>query len=256
MPVLHDSAGGLRWITVIEEHGTRYLYLDGCEEGAMAVDSEAPVFHYLWFHKLSYLIEQPLRRALVLGAGAFTAAKCLALDHPGAVVDAVDEEPELAAIARRFFRLDQPAFNRIRFHPVLAEEFLTKESGPYEFIFDDLFDGYDHVPVAGRGLGHVQRLRSLIPNGVCVKNLIWSPRSADSRAACAEAVEAFRQVFSEHAVLTLGDRSGGHTVLALGLTTSHPFDWDVARRALSAAGIPEQVLENASPGGAGDHANP
>jgi hypothetical protein len=74
----------------------------------MALDSELPVFHYLWFHKLRHLIGLPLRRALVLGAGAFTAAKCLAIDYPDAVIDAVDEEPELEAIARRFFRLDQP----------------------------------------------------------------------------------------------------------------------------------------------------
>ncbi len=256
MPVLHDAAGGLRWITVSEENGTRYLYLDGCEEGAMAVDTEAPVFHYLWFHKLSHLIGRPLRRALVLGAGAFTAAKCLALDHPGAVVDAVDEEPELAAIARKFFRLDRPAFNRIQFHPALAEDFLAREAGPYEFIFDDLFDGFQHVPVAGRGAGYVERLRSILPDGVCVKNLIWSPRSADSRAACAEAIEAFRQVFPQHAVLTLGNRSSGHNVLALGLTTSRGFDWDVARSSLSAAGVPEQVLENVSPSGAADHDSP
>ncbi len=174
----------LRWITVTQENGTRYLYLDGCEEGAMALDSEAPVFHYLWFHKLSHLIGLPLRRALVLGAGAFTAAKCLAIDYPDAVIDAVDEEPELEAIARRFFRLDQPQFGRIRFHPVPAEEFLAGPAGPYEFIFDDLFDGDQHVPIAGRGEDHVARLRSVLANGVCVKNLIWSPRSADSRAAC------------------------------------------------------------------------
>jgi spermidine synthase len=256
MHVLHDAAGGLRWITVSEENGNRYLYLDGCEEGAMAVDSEAPVFHYLWFHKLSHLIGRPLERVLVLGAGAFTAAKCLALDHPGALIDAVDEEPELAAVALRFFRLDEPAFNRIRFHAELAEDFLAREPGPYEFIFDDLFDGFQHVPVEVRGTGHVERLRSILPEGVCVKNLIWSPRSADSRAACAEAIDAFRQVFPQHAVLTLGNRSGGHNVLALGLTTSRGFDWDAARPSLSAAGVPEEVLGNVSPSGGGDHDNP
>ena len=99
------------------------------------------------------------------------------------MIDAVDEEPELEAIARSFFRLDQPQFGRIRFHPVPAEEFLAGPAGPYEFIFDDLFDGDQHVPIAGRGEDHVARLRSVLANGVCVKNLIWSPRSADSRAA-------------------------------------------------------------------------
>ena len=46
------------------------------------------------------------------------------------------------------------------------------------------------------------------------------------------------------------------SVLALGLTTSRGFDWDVARSSLSAAGVPEQVLENVSPSGAADHDNP
>jgi spermidine synthase len=256
MPVLHDAAGGLRWITVTEENGTRYIYLDGCEEGAMALDSEAPVFHYLWFHKLSHLIGLPLRRALVLGAGAFTAAKCLAIDYPDAVIDAVDEEPELEAIARRFFRLDQPQFGRIRFHPVPAEQFLAGPAGHYEFIFDDLFDGDQHVPIAGRGEDHVARLRSILANGLCVKNLIWSPRSADSRAACAEAIQAFGRVFPQHRALTLGDPTGGHNVLAIGLTTSREFDWEQARASLLAAGVPDMVLENAAVNGAGDHDNP
>src|SRR5712671_1875233 len=110
MQVLHDDAGQQCWIKVHEGCATRTLELDGCEEGAMRLTSEDPVFHYLWFHKCSRLVARPVTRALVLGAGAFTAAKCLALDHPAAQVDAVDSEPELETIARRFFRLDQAEF--------------------------------------------------------------------------------------------------------------------------------------------------
>ena len=117
MTVLYDAAGQQCWITVTEEFSTRSLLLDGCEEGAMRLDSEEPVFAYLWFHKCSHLAPSPrpllrgergrgeggspIRRALVLGAGAFTAAKCLALDYPQADIDVVDLEPALEPVARR-----------------------------------------------------------------------------------------------------------------------------------------------------------
>src|SRR5947209_3491679 len=112
---LYDAAGKTCWITVTEEYSARTLHLDGCEEGAMRLDSEEPVFAYLWFHKCSHLAKGPVRKALVLGAGAFTAAKCLALDYPAADIDAVDLEADLEQIARKFFRLDQPQFSRVRF---------------------------------------------------------------------------------------------------------------------------------------------
>jgi len=247
MPPLHDAPGGQRWITVSEEHGTRYLYLDGCEAGAMRVASEEPVFHYLWFHKCSQFVQHPVCRALVLGAGAFTAAKCLAIDHPGAVIDAVDEEPELGVIGWKFFDLDQPAYARIEFHGVPAEEFLAGERVEYDFIFDDMFDGYQHVPIAGRGADHFRRLCALLPNGVCVKNVIWSPRSADTRASCAETIAACRAAFSAHTVLTLGDPAAGHNELVIGATASIRFDWPSMRSDLAAAGVPDFVLENTHP---------
>ena len=112
MDVLHDAPGGTCRVTVLESETTRFLELDGCEEGAMDLRSEEPVFHYLWFHRLSVLAGR-VRRALVLGAGAFTATKCLALNHPDADVDAVDVEPTLGEIGRRFFRLDRPEFESV-----------------------------------------------------------------------------------------------------------------------------------------------
>jgi hypothetical protein len=243
MPVLHDAPGGQCWITVTEERATRYLYLGGCEEGAMALGSEEPVFHYLWFHKLSVLALRPLRRILVLGAGAFTAPKCLALDYPHAAIDAVDVEPELAALGRRFFRMDRPAFARVAFHGVPAERFLAAGPGPYGFVFDDLFDGLHHVPVSERGLTHARRLRSVLePGGVCLKNLIWDQRRADTRAACAEAAAAWAAAFSHQVVLALGHPTRGHNRLLVGLTEPGAFDWPTVRRRLAEAGVPEAVV--------------
>jgi spermidine synthase len=243
MRVLHDGPGGMRWITVTEAGPTRYLQLDGCEQGAMDLNSEDPVFHYFWFHKCSTSAPLP-KRVLVLGAGAFTAAKCLARDHPEADVDAVDEEPALEAIARRFFRLDEPAFGRIRFHALAAEDFLAGGPAPYDFIFNDLFDGFQHVPAAARSAQFIHRQRALLTEGgVCLENLIWNPLSADTRAACEETTAAWREAYPTHGVIVLGDPTGGHNRLLLGRTTPPAFDWTDLRSRLARAGVPGTVLE-------------
>src|SRR5262249_62323702 len=137
MSTLLERVGTSCRITVTEEGGVRYLYLDGCEEGAMFVDSEDPVFNYLWFHKTSHLA-RPVRRALVLGAGAFTAAKCLAIDHPRAAIDVIDLEPELLSVGRQFFHLTEPGYARLAFIPLPAELALSRLEVSYDFIFDDL----------------------------------------------------------------------------------------------------------------------
>jgi hypothetical protein len=243
MRVLHDAAGDLCWITVHEDRRIRYLLLDGCEEGAMHLGSADPVFNYLWFHKCSLLVPQPLRRVLVLGAGAFTAPRCLALDHPDADVDTVDEEPQLEQIAHRFFHLDQPVFARIRFFGESAETFLARPNPPYDLIFDDLFDGFQHVPCAGRSEEHVRRLKNaLADGGVCLKNLIWNPLNADTRAACAEVTAAWRARFLCYGLIALGDPGGGHNLILLG-SGSQSLDWPTVRSRLADAGVPEALLQ-------------
>ena len=243
MRILHDGPGGRRWITVTDDGTTRYLWLDGCEEGAMTRDSEEPVFNYLWFHKLSVLAVRAPRRILVLGAGAFTAPKCLALDYPAGAVAAVDEEPELEAIGRRFFRLDQTCFRRIVFHGRPAEAYLGEGPAPCDFLFDDLFDGFQHVPIAARSAEHVRQLwAALAPGGVCVKNLIWNPLAADTRAACTEVRAAWRDTFPAHGAIALGEPPAGHNLILIGTADAQPMNWSSIRPRLAAAGIPEAVL--------------
>lgn len=248
MSLLYSAAGRYSWITVSETGRTRSLHLNGCEEGAMHLVSEAPVFEYLWFHKCSVLAGRPLRRALVLGAGAFTTAKCLALDYPGASIDVVDCEQELEALGRQFFRLDRPEFARIKFRGQPAEDYLQKRHRPYDFVFDDLFDGYQHVPRSCRDQDHFQRLRqSLARGGLCVKNVIWHPFTGEPQISCTDAGAALAEAFPNHAVLALGDPARGHNRLLIGLTSSGPFEWEHVCRSLAHAGVPEKTLNRVHP---------
>jgi spermidine synthase len=266
MATLYDAAGKTCWITVTQEFSTRSLLLDGCEEGAMRLDSDEPVFAYLWFHKCSHLAGAPVGKALVLGAGAGTSAKCLALDYPQADIDAVDLEPDLAMIARKFFRLDQTQFARIRFHGMPAEEFLktvppphpspspaggegrVRGPGSYDFVFDDLFDGFQHVPDSARTPAHLEMLRSVLsPGGICVKNVIWDPFSANSRAACAEVQSHWQKCFPSNLGLALGDPEKGHNFILVGTTAGGALAWPAAKEKLCQAGMPRSVLDGIRP---------
>jgi len=245
MATLYDAAGKTCWITVTQEFSTRSLLLDGCEEGAMRLDSEEPVFAYLSFHKCSHLASVPIRKALVLGAGAGTAAKCLTLDYPQADIDAVDLEPDLEMVARKFFRLDQPEFARVRFHGISAEDFLkTVPSGSYDFIFDDLFDGFQHVPDSARTPAHLDMLRSaLSPGGICVKNVIWDPFSANSRAACAEVRSHWMKCFPSNLGLAMGNPEKGHNFILIGAVAKGTLAWPAAKEKLGQTGIPKSIFD-------------
>jgi spermidine synthase len=249
MATLYDAAGKTCWITVTQEFSTRSLLLDGCEEGAMRLDSEEPVFAYLWFHKCSHLADTPVRKALVLGAGAGTTAKCLALDYPQADVHAVDLEPDLEMIARKFFRLDQVEFARVSFHGIAAEEFLkTVPPASYDFIFDDLFDGFQHVPDSARTPAHLEMLRSaLSPAGICVKNVIWDPFSANSRAACAEVQSHWLKCFPGNLGLAIGNPEKGHNFILIGATVNGSLAWPSAKEKLDQAGMPKAILDGIHP---------
>src|SRR5207244_8823611 len=177
-------------------------------------------------------------------AGAFTAAKCLALDYPQADIDAVDLEPALEPVARKFFRLDQIEFSRIHFHGMLAEEFLkTVSPGAYQFILDDLFDGFQHVPASARNADHLRLLRAaLSPGGICVKNVIWDPRSANARVACSELRAAWELTFPNRLVLAMGNPARGHNVLLLAATAEDALTWPGVKERLASAGLPAEVL--------------
>lgn len=244
MHILHDDLGQHCRITVRDNGDTRTLELDGCEEGAMRLSSEDPVFNYLWFHKCSVLAAAPLRRALVLGAGAFTAAKCLALEHPDAVVDVVDIEPDLETIARRFFRLEQPPYRNIRFHGMAAEQFLGQTRERYDFVFDDLFDGFQHVPWRSRTREHFEQMKQVVSaGGVCIKNVIFNPLAADTRAACDDTLAALRETFPHHAVLALAEPWRGQNKILLGMLRPPPLPWPELPLRLRAAGMPAEIVD-------------
>ena len=152
-------------------------------------------------------------------------------------------------IARKFFHLYKPEFARIHFHGLSAEDFLKAvPPGSYDFIFDDLFDGFQHLPDSARTPAHLDMLRTaLSPVGICAKNVIWDPFSANSRAACAEVQSHWLKCFPSHLGLAMGNPEKGHNLILVGTMASGVLAWPSAKEKLGEAGIPKSLLDEIHP---------
>jgi spermidine synthase len=176
--------------------GVTFLLTDGAAQGAQADEGEHLVYEYNRYYRLERLFADSVRRALFLGGGAYATPECLADDHPGAVVDVVEIDPEIERIARRFFRLDDYE-GRVR--PVVddARRFLAASNERYDLIFGDVFRGKQTVPphLVTREFFELIK-RRLTADGVYMMNVIGALQGPRSRLFVSVAA-TLQDVFGE-----------------------------------------------------------
>jgi spermidine synthase len=115
------------------------------------------------------------RRIAILGNGAGTVARAYGHFFPGTGVDAVEIDPELTELGRRFFGLDNP---RMRTYAEDARPWLRRSAGGYDAIMVDAYrQPYIPFYLATREFFELVRER-LAPGGVVVVN-VGHPEGSD-----------------------------------------------------------------------------
>ena len=156
--------------TTFDDRPARELWLDRSASGVMYRDSDELAYPYTRYHRLTDVFCAHLSRALVLGAGPYSVPKDLLARNPDLVVDVVDIEPELLAVAQRFFALKDDA--RLLNHVADARGFLTRTRERYDLIFMDVFHSITlPVHVTTREYFDLARER-LTPDGIVVSNVV------------------------------------------------------------------------------------
>ncbi len=178
--------------------GVTFLLTDGAAQGAQSDSDERLVYGYTKFYRLERLFCPSLRRAVFLGGGAYSMPQSLADDHPDAVVDVVELDPQIQRIGRRYFRLDD---YKDRVRPVTgdARAFLAASNEQYDLIFGDVFRGRQTVPphLASREFFD-QVNRRLTDDGVYMMNLMGAlegPRSRLFRSMAATLRDVFPELY-------------------------------------------------------------
>jgi len=197
-------------IRVAEDSGTRYMDFDNLRQSAMLLEDPWELrLRYTRFLALALAFQPEPKRVLILGLGGGSFPKRLYRDFPQIVVDAVDIDPEVLAIAKRYFQV--PEDSRLRLHPRDGRRFVQETTEKYGLIFLDAYNS-DTIPFHLTTREFYRELEArLAPGGVVVSNIIGTlrgPQSAFFRAMYRTLAETFPAV---HVVPTYDE--GGAFVL-------------------------------------------
>jgi spermidine synthase len=172
--LLHEQPSMFGTIVVTEdEQGLRTLRFGRSGPRQSVVKPGDPDQLVLQYTRTAFvglaLADQP-RRMLVVGVGGGTLPMFLRKHYPDAAIDAVDIDPNVVDVARRFLGFREDA--TLRAHVVDGRAFIEAVREPYDVIFLDAFSSSE-LP------GHLTTQeflravrRALAPSGVVVGN-IW-----------------------------------------------------------------------------------
>lgn len=174
---LYEKQSPFNSIVVTEnDRGLRTLWFEkgGVRQSvAKPGDPDHLEFSYARTIQVALAFVESPRRVAIIGLGGGTLPVFLHKHYPQARIDAVDIDPVVVDVARRFFgfREDQ----RMRAHVCDGRQFVEKAE-PYDMIYLDAF-GADSIP---RHLATIEFLKSvrkaLSPHGIVVGN-IWDRTS-------------------------------------------------------------------------------
>jgi spermidine synthase len=118
------------------------------------------------------------KRVLVLGLGGGSFPKRLYKDLPSVVVDVADIDPEVIAIAKRYFQVPEDA--RLHLYAMDGRRFVQESKEKYDLVFLDAYNS-DTIPFHLTTREFYQEIKAhLSPGGVVVSNIIGALRGPQS----------------------------------------------------------------------------
>lgn len=219
--VLYEKASAYNTIVVTEEmRGVRILRFgrNGVRQSVVRLgDPDYLVLPYVKVALVGLALSEEPRRFLVVGLGGGTLPMFLRKYYPNATIDAVDIDPEVVNVAKKYFgyRADE----RMNAHIGDGRQFIEKTQQPYDVIFLDAF-GARSIPAHLTTQEFLQAVRRAVaPTGVVVGNL-WG-RSANPLYD--SMVRTYQEVFDE--LLVLDVHNAGNMIL-LALPRKQPLSRD------------------------------
>jgi spermidine synthase len=151
---------------------TRELLIDGMVQGGVSLVDGLSIYEYAYFLEfLPYLLNPEGKTCLVVGLGAGTVP--VWYERMGVRCSVVDIDPEVVAIARRFFGFSVSG----EVHVEDARYFLSKDRSSYDYVVLDVFNG-DTTPahlLSSEALGLVKQ--RMAERSVLAVNIIGNLRN-------------------------------------------------------------------------------
>ena len=239
MAVVYRRRTDYNDVEVTREGDVVTLWSEGVRQTAISTGSPLPLIESSRNMLLALAFSPRPRRALILGLGGGSVVRMLLAAAPDLVIDAVEIDPAMAAVARRHFGL-RPS-SRLRLALGDATDFAMERTGEGEYglVLVDPYLG-DRFATGLTADSALERLRGgLTPEGVLVMNF-FSGQPHTTEPALHSLDQRFRSVFTLSgtesrnilAFATKQPRSGEEVVAAAGeVGAGLPFSFDLARLA-------------------------
>lgn len=132
-------------VYVVDEGRVRALRFDdpdAPDQSVISLDAPKDVaLEYVRVAALSLALSEAPKRVLVIGMGGGTFTRMVRRHLPAARTDAVEIDPVVVEVAKRWFFLEEDA--RTRVHITDGAAFLASARTKYDVIFLDAYDGED-----------------------------------------------------------------------------------------------------------------
>jgi len=180
-------------IRLAEDGTQRYMDFENLRQSAMLLTDPWELrLRYTRFLSLALTLVPEPKRVLILGLGGGSFPKRLYKDLPNVVVDVADIDPEVIAIAKRYFQVPEDA--RLHLYAMDGRRFVQETKEKYDLVFLDAYNS-DTIPFHLTTREFYQEIKAhLSPGGVVVSNIIGAlrgPQSAFFRAMYRTLSEVF-----------------------------------------------------------------
>jgi spermidine synthase len=167
---------------------------------ALAVD-------YTQFYQLAEHFKPDMKSLLMLGGGGYSFPKFALAHYPDVRMEVVEIDPEVTALARRFFAL--PDDQRLKIFHQDARSFLNTPGRHYDAILGDTFGSHYAIPFHLSTIEAVRRIYdALVNDGIALVNIIAAIEGDAGRFLRAE-YATFKAVFPRVYLFPVADPLDG-----------------------------------------------
>ncbi len=158
---------------------------------------------YTRYYQLIEVFKPDFKRILMLGGGGYSFPKFALSHYPEARIDVVEIDPEVTALAGRFFALRDDS--RLSIFHEDARSFLNAQGKKYDVVLGDTFTSHYSIPFHLSTVEAVRRMHdALVDDGVALVNILASIDGKDGRFLRAE-YATFKTVFSQVYLFPVAD---------------------------------------------------
>lgn len=231
--VIFQKDGIYERITVKEQpingRPARILLQDHTLSGATYLDTNDPLdtpFAYAAYAQLYRLVMDDADRILSIGGGTFTVARMYQSLFPNATIDAVEIEPSLGDLAKKYFSLKESP--NLHLYTEDGRRFLDRSEGAYDIIFSDMYQSFFSIPShATTKEFFLLAKQKLAPNGIFIANILGDLSRQEPSLFFSE-INTMNEAFPNMAIFAVEDaRTGTQNFIFAGFNRKEPMDISV-----------------------------